>query len=63
MTQDSIAPSPSFRHRAEYWLVAGVRWIVGVMPDAMSRGLGTLLGLLFFLVDRRHRRVAMDQLQ
>jgi KDO2-lipid IV(A) lauroyltransferase len=65
MTLDSTAPprSPSFRHRAEYWLVAGVRWIVGVMPDALSRGFGTCLGLVFFAVDGRHRRVAMDQLQ
>src|SRR5688572_15415729 len=65
MTQESAAPprSPSFRHRAEYWIVASVRWTVGVLPDAVSRGLGSLLGLVFFVIDRRHRRIAMDQLQ
>jgi len=63
VTADAAALRPSFRHRAEYWLVAGVRAIVGILPDALTRGLGTVLGLVFFVVDPRHRRVAMHQLQ
>jgi KDO2-lipid IV(A) lauroyltransferase len=53
----------SFRHRCEYWLVASVRWVVGVVPDAVSRGIGSTLGLLFYAIDPRHRRIAVRQLR
>ncbi|HEX7086788.1 MAG TPA: lysophospholipid acyltransferase family protein [Vicinamibacterales bacterium] len=46
------------RHRIEYAAVATLRAIVRVLPDAVVRGLGSLLGLAFYVMDRVHRRVA-----
>ncbi len=46
------------RHRLEY---LGVRTLIGlvrVMPDALVRGCGNLLGLAFYTIDRAHRRIA-----
>ena len=51
------------RHRFEYWTVRAVRAIVRVVPDGVSRALGATLGLLFFVVDGRHRRIAERQLR
>ncbi len=51
------------RHRLEYAAVASVRAVVGVLPDALVRGIGTSLGLLFYAIDRSHRRLALEQLQ
>lgn len=51
------------RHRVEYVLVAGVRWVVGVLPDALVRALGTFIGLTFFSIDPAHRRLAVRQLR
>lgn len=52
-----------FRHRLEYALVVVVRWLVGILPDAASRGFGTLVGLAFFVADGGHRRLAVRQLR
>ena len=51
------------RHRAEYALVAIVRAVVRMLPDVLSRAIGTVIGLTFYAVDRAHRRVAIDQLR
>ncbi|HUF48553.1 MAG TPA: lysophospholipid acyltransferase family protein [Vicinamibacterales bacterium] len=51
------------RHRAEYAVVLALRAVVAVLPDAGARALGTLMGLAFYLVDHRHRRVAVQQLR
>jgi KDO2-lipid IV(A) lauroyltransferase len=51
------------RYRAEYAMVAAVRLTVGVLPDGWGRGLGTLVGAFFYLVDRSHKRVAIRQLR
>jgi Kdo2-lipid IVA lauroyltransferase/acyltransferase len=53
----------TLRHRAEYALVAIVRGVVRMMPDFVSRGLGTFIGLTFYAIDRTHRRVAINQLR
>jgi len=53
----------NLRHRLEYALVLTIRALVGVMPDAFARGLGTAIGLFFFTVDRPHRRLAVAQLR
>lgn len=53
----------AFRHRLEYWLVLAVRWAVRVLPDAASRGFGTLIGLAFYIGDGGHRRLAVRQLR
>jgi KDO2-lipid IV(A) lauroyltransferase len=51
------------RHRVEYALVLAVRAIVRVLPDAASRGLGTVIGLAFYAFDPGHRRLAVEQLR
>ncbi len=53
----------TFRYRLEYALVAAVRGMVRFLPDAVVRGLGTIVGLTFYAVDRSHRRIAIRQLQ
>lgn len=55
--------TPSLRHRIEYWFVMAVRALVRVLPGAMSRGLGSAIGLLVCALDKRHRGVAISQLQ
>jgi KDO2-lipid IV(A) lauroyltransferase len=51
------------RQRAEYGMVVVVRWLIGWLPEAFGRGLGTAIGLAFYAIDRRHRRLAVDQLR
>jgi KDO2-lipid IV(A) lauroyltransferase len=46
------------KHRLEFLMVRVLVAIVGVMPDAAVRALGTTTGLAAHLVDRRHRRIA-----
>ncbi len=50
------------RHRLEYGAVVVVRAIVRVTPWTVVRGTGRLLGLLFYALDARHRRVSLDNL-
>jgi KDO2-lipid IV(A) lauroyltransferase len=50
------------RHRIEYWLVRGLLSVVRVMPDALVRGCGRLLGLGFYAFDRPHRLIAQRNL-
>ena len=46
------------RHRLEYVAVRALIGLVRVLPDAVVRGCGTLLGLAFYTIDRAHRRIA-----
>ncbi|HZR26036.1 MAG TPA: lysophospholipid acyltransferase family protein [Vicinamibacterales bacterium] len=50
------------RHRLEYALVRSLLAIVRVLPHAVVRGVGTLLGLAFYAVDGAHRRIALQNL-
>ncbi len=50
------------RHRLEYSAVVLVRAIARVTPWPLVRLTGRLLGLLFYALDRRHRRVSLDNL-
>jgi len=50
------------RFRFEYALVSVVERCIRIMPMAMVRGCGTLLGLAAYSLDRGHRRVALDNL-
>lgn len=50
------------RHRLEYAAVIGIRGILRVLPMSAVVGLGTLIGILFYTVDRPHRRLAMRNL-
>jgi len=52
-----------FRHRVEYGLVMSIRGLVRILPDAISRGLGTTIGLGFYVIDKAHRRLAVHQLR
>jgi len=46
------------KHRLEYAIVRTLVTIVRVMPDAIVRASGTLLGLAFYTLDGAHRRIA-----
>lgn len=50
------------RHRAEYSVVMVVRAVAGWLPEPLSRAMGTAIGLVFFVVDVPHRRLAIRQL-
>ena len=51
------------RYRIEYALVSSVRWVVGLLPDAAARMLGTGVGACFYAFDPAHRRLAIRQLR
>jgi Kdo2-lipid IVA lauroyltransferase/acyltransferase len=51
------------RARLEYWAVVAVRGVARRMPDALVRAWGSTLGLIFYAVDRPHRRVALANLE
>lgn len=53
----------SFQHRVEYAAVKGLVGIVRVLPDAAVRGLGALIGRLFYAIDGPHRRLTIAQLR
>jgi KDO2-lipid IV(A) lauroyltransferase len=53
----------AFRFRVEYAAVMAVRAVLRLLPHAAVRQLGALLGHLFYLVDRGHRRVALTNLR
>jgi KDO2-lipid IV(A) lauroyltransferase len=50
------------KHRVEYAAVVIVRAIVRVTPWPVVRATGRLLGLLFYRLDGRRRRVSLDNL-
>jgi KDO2-lipid IV(A) lauroyltransferase len=50
------------RHRVEAAAVRGVRAILSALPHAAARRLGSHLGSLGWLLDRRHRQVAEENL-
>jgi KDO2-lipid IV(A) lauroyltransferase len=50
------------RQRIEYGLVRLMLVLVRVMPDAIVRSVGTMVGLAFYAIDRTHRRVAHENL-
>jgi KDO2-lipid IV(A) lauroyltransferase len=45
-----------------YWLLIAARRILLIIPERMARALGCGAGAAAFLLDRRHRRVARDNL-
>jgi Kdo2-lipid IVA lauroyltransferase/acyltransferase len=51
------------RDAIEYWAVVGVRAVATRMPDAVVRAGGATLGLMFYALDRAHRRVALTNLE
>jgi KDO2-lipid IV(A) lauroyltransferase len=51
------------RHRLEYVVVKSVELAMRPMPLRVVRRLGERLGLMFYLVDRVHRRIALANLE
>ena len=51
------------RHRLEYLAVASIAMMVRALPLSMVRRLGEGLGLMFYVVDRVHRRIALANLE
>jgi KDO2-lipid IV(A) lauroyltransferase len=51
------------RHSVEYAAVATVRALVRVLPDALVRAWGAVIGMCFYALDRPHRRVAAANLE
>lgn len=50
------------RYRVEYAAVAAIRSVLRLLPHAAVDTIGSLLGLMFYTVDRGHRRVAVTNL-
>jgi KDO2-lipid IV(A) lauroyltransferase len=50
------------RHPVEYSLVVLTMWIARALPWSAVCALGSGLGSLFYVFDRRHRRIAMQNL-
>jgi Kdo2-lipid IVA lauroyltransferase/acyltransferase len=50
------------RHRAEYLIVKTIELAVRPLPLSTVRSLGEALGLIFYAVDRVHRRIALANL-
>ena len=50
------------RHRLEYGAILALRAVLAAMPHAVVRACGATVGLLFYTVDAKHRRVAMTNL-
>jgi len=48
----------AMRHRIEYFLVRTLIVLVRLTPGALVRAGGTLVGLMFYTLDRAHRRIA-----
>lgn len=50
------------KHRLELWTVRLARLIVRLLPHIVLRAAGTMIGLLFYGLDRSHRQVALTNL-
>jgi KDO2-lipid IV(A) lauroyltransferase len=50
------------RHRLEYGAVIGLRGLLAVLPHVVARVLGATMGMMFYALDAKHRRVAMTNL-
>jgi KDO2-lipid IV(A) lauroyltransferase len=50
------------RHRLEFVLIRALRAVLSWLPHRLVRGCGAVAGLLFYAVDRKHRRVALTNL-
>jgi len=52
----------ALRHPVEYGLVVLTMWAARVLPWRLVRAMGSGLGFLFYAFDRRHRRIAQQNL-
>ena len=51
------------RHQIEYVAVSSIALVLRAMPLSLVRRLGEALGLMFYLADRVHRRIALANLE
>ena len=51
------------RDQLEYWSVLSVRAVARRLPEALVRAWGATLGLIFYAIDRPHRRVTLANLE
>ena len=51
------------RATLEYWAVMAVRGVARRLPDGIVSASGSALGLMFYALDRAHRRVALTNLE
>jgi KDO2-lipid IV(A) lauroyltransferase len=51
------------RDAVEYWSVVAFRAVARRLPDSLVNALGSAIGLAFFAIDWRHRRVALANLE
>ena len=58
-----VRPQPSFRHRLEYLAVVSVVAAVRLLPMRAVLAAGTVLGRAFYIIDRGHRRLAIENLR
>ena len=58
-----MAERAGSRHRVEYAVVRGVVALVRLLPMPAVLAMGSAVGLVFYLVDRPHRRLAMSNLR
>ena len=56
-------PIPTPRHRLEYGLFRLLDGVIGRLPWATVQVLGEAAGLLFYLVDPRHRRIVRENMR
>jgi KDO2-lipid IV(A) lauroyltransferase len=63
MASMNPSPTPSFRHRLEFGAFRLADDILGHLPWATVQALGEAAGLLFYLVDRRHRLIVRENLR
>ncbi|MGB6555361.1 MAG: hypothetical protein WBE78_17845, partial [Candidatus Binataceae bacterium] len=62
----SIRPAPlrlTARQRLMYWLMVGTLHLLSLIPDFILVPLGALGGLIGYLLDRRHLRIGMKNLE
>ena len=57
------AETPRFHHRVEFALFKGAERLLSSFPLSTVQTLGRGLGLLFYAVDGKHRRIVRDNLR
>lgn len=60
--RDRPGTGRAVRYRLEYVAVMAMRAVVSVLPHVVARAMGASVGVLFYLLDRPHRRVALANL-
>ena len=55
--------APSFRYKLRVRAVVAVQGLVRILPDAAAARSAPLVGFIAYVLDHRHRRVAISQLQ